>query len=182
MICRHLVMSSRSSQSKLRRLQQILALPWESPDPCDHCRSHGRKCFFIADFSIMACAECTRRGRPCVTSSIARLDKVADDLAAKIAADEKSVSDTMDRIGELLSKVQEARARVARNKVVQEQNNRRLDEQVRHMVDSSVAEDENAGFSEAISLGNALEGMGSSDPFEWSWDPDPATSLSAGAS
>jgi prefoldin subunit 5 len=68
----------------------------------------------------MACSECSRLGRPCVTSSIARLDKVVDDLSSRIEQDEEEVQ-------KLLDYVEEVRRRIARNKRVREQNSKKLD-------------------------------------------------------
>ena len=119
----------------------------------------------------MSCANCTRLGRPCVTSSVDRLDKVADDLASKIAKDEAIVSEKMEEMLRVMEQLQDARNRIARNKVVQKQNNRRLDEQLRHLVDNMPSADENAGFSQAVMLGQSLEGVGLADPFEWDFEP-----------
>lgn len=119
----------------------------------------------------MSCALCTRRGKPCVTSSLARLDKVADDLAAKIESDEKDASEMTDELLALLDKIQRVKARIARNKAIQEQNNRRVEEQVRHMVENVPVEEENRGFSEAISLGRGVEMAGLEDPFSWDFVP-----------
>ncbi|KAK3621424.1 hypothetical protein LTR56_022818 [Elasticomyces elasticus] len=114
----------------------------------------------------MSCAECTRRGRPCVTSSIDRLDKVVDDLSEKIAKDEGGVEEAVANILALSSKIESLRQRIARNKVVRNQNNRRLDEQLRHAVENSSTNAElNASLSEAVSLGNQLERIGVPDPF-----------------
>ena len=37
------------------------------------------------------CAECERRGRPCVVSSWEALDRASDNLSSKISEDEKKV-------------------------------------------------------------------------------------------
>ena len=157
-----------SSESKLRRLCRILSQPFEPPSSCDRCRIRGKTCIFINDFSIMACTECTRQGKPCVTSSLDRLDKVSDDLASKIANDERAVEGMMDEIGILLRCVDKARRRISRNKAVQSQNNDRVEEQVRHLVENLPPEEDNAGFSEAVFLGRDIEAAGLSDPFDWS--------------
>ena len=44
----------------------------------------------------MAYSECSRLGRPCVTSSIARLDKVVNDLLLKIERDKEEVQKLLD--------------------------------------------------------------------------------------
>ena len=118
-------MSSLKTRQRKRRIDRISQNPFTALDPCDYCRDSRCPCTFVADFSIMACKECTRRGQPCVTTSLARLDKVADELIVKIKADEAEVE-------ELLTKVEALRQRIRRNRVVQQQNNRRVDEQVQH--------------------------------------------------
>lgn len=164
-------MSSAQSASKLRRLRRILANPFQTPHPCDRCQSHNRNCTFIADFSIMSCELCTRQGKPCVTSSLERLDKVADDLAARIEADEKDASKMTDELLSLLEKIQRVKARISRNKAVQEQNNRRVEEQVRHLVENMPVEEENHSLSEAVSLGRGAEALGLEDPINWDFVP-----------
>ena len=51
----------------------------------------------------MTCSECTRMGRPCVTSSVNRLDAAVDKLSEKIRSDEERLAASMDEMGELLS-------------------------------------------------------------------------------
>lgn len=115
----------------------------------------------------MSCAECTRLGRPCVTSSIDCLDKVIDDLSSKISADEAKVQ-------ELLDQVESVRRRIARNKVIRSQNNERLDNQVRHAVEAnSSSEEVNAGLSEVIEISRSLDSIDTEDPFDWRWDVNP---------
>ena len=75
----------------------------------------------------------------------------------------------MDRIGDILRRVNELRRRIARNKTVRDQSNRRLDEQLRYV--ATDPSDENRTFSEAVRLGNALSSIGSPDPFDWSFEP-----------
>ena len=69
-------------------------------------------------------------GRPCVTSSIDRLDAVADDLASKIQSDEKEAESLMSDVESLLRRVAEVRKRIASNRKAQEENNLRVDEEV----------------------------------------------------
>ncbi|KAL8964558.1 MAG: hypothetical protein Q9183_004372 [Haloplaca sp. 2 TL-2023] len=169
-------MASSKTANKLRRVNKILQNSFPALDPCDCCRRYSRECLFISDFSIMSCANCTRMGKPCVTSSVDRLDKVAEDLANKISVDEKDASKMTDELLSLLEKIQRVKARIARNKAVQAQNNQRLEEQVRHMVENLPVEEENAGFSEAIRLGRSLEAVGAEDPFRWDFVPDDPSS------
>lgn len=114
----------------------------------------------------MSCAECTRLGRPCVTSSIDRLDKVVDDLSAKIKTDEAGVEEALNKIVTLSSQIESLRQRIARNKVVSDQNSKRLDEQLRHVADTSSLNGLNEGFSDAATLGSQLRQAGLEDPFD----------------
>ena len=56
-----------------------------------------------------------------MASSIEKLDKVVDDLLARIATDKKVVSKALDKIIEL-------RQRIARNSTIRTANNKRLEE------------------------------------------------------
>ena len=53
----------------------------------------------------MSYATCTRQGKPYITSSVARLDKVAEDLANKIATDEADASKITDKLLSLLGRI-----------------------------------------------------------------------------
>ena len=78
----------------------------------------------------MSCDKCTRIGRPYVTSSINRLDAVADDLALKIQFNKKEAESLMSDVKSLLQRVVEVRKRIASNRKAQEENNLRVDEEV----------------------------------------------------
>ena len=88
-----------------------------------------------------------------MTSSIDRLDKVVDDLSAKIKNDESGVEEALNKIVSLSSEIESLRQRIARNKVVREQNSKRLDSQLRHVVDTSSFLGLNEEFSSAATLG-----------------------------
>ncbi len=122
-------MSSLSHHTRLRRLQRILKNPFEPDDPCDRCKDRRLKCLFIADLSIMSCSECTRKGRPCVTTSLEKLDRVSDDLSSKIEVDKAEVE-------RLLNRLEEIRQRIRRNERIQEQNSRAIEKQVAHLVEN----------------------------------------------
>ena len=64
----------------------------------------------------MSCDKCTRIGRPCVTSSIDRLDAIAEDLALKIQLDKKEAESLMGDVESLLRRVAEVRKRLASNR------------------------------------------------------------------
>lgn len=168
-----IVMAS-SSKSRLARCNRILQNPFPAATRCDRCETRDRPCVFIADYSIMSCAECTRLGRPCVTSSIDRLDKVVDDLSAKIKNDESGVEEALNKIVALSSDIESLRQRIARNKVVREQNSKRLDAQLRHVADTASVTGLNDGFSSAAILGHQVEQAGLENPFDWSFEPAPS--------
>jgi len=67
------------------------------------------------------CVECTRRGRPCVSTSWVALDRASDGLVDKISSDEK-------RVEQLLDELDEVRRRLLRNRKVREVNNQRAKE------------------------------------------------------
>ena len=117
-----------SSKLKLRRLCRILSQPFEPPSSYNRCRICRKTYIFINDFSIMAYAECIRQGKPYVTSSLDCLNKVSDNLASKIANNERAVEGMIDKIGILLCCIDEAQQRISWNKVVQSQNNNRVEE------------------------------------------------------
>ena len=99
----------------------------------------------------MACSECSRLGRPYVTSFIARLDKVVDDLLSKIERDEEEVQ-------KLLDQVEEVRRRIVRNKRVREQNSEKLDNQLTY------ASANDLDVAETRHLNNELLAESSSHP------------------
>jgi seryl-tRNA synthetase len=103
-------------------------------------------------------------GRPCVTSSLDRLDAVADVLAAKIQTDEKEAESLMGEVESLLRRVSEVRKRIALNKKSQEDNNRRVEEEVQHLVENLPPDQEDSVLLEAASLSVDL---GPLDPFSW---------------
>ena len=158
---------ARSSSSRLVRLRRILENPFITPSPCDRCKASSRCCRFIADFSIMSCDKCTRMGRPCVTSSIDRLDAVAEDLALKIQSDEKEAESLMGDVESLLWRVAEVRKRLASNRKAQEENNQRVNKEVWHLVENLPPEDEGPALLGAAELSVDLDHAGIEDPFSW---------------
>ena len=58
----------------------------------------------------------TRIGRPYVTSSIDRLDAIAEDLALKIQLDKKEAESLMGDVESLLQRVAEVQKRLASNR------------------------------------------------------------------
>lgn len=131
----------------------------------------------------MSCAECTRRGRPCVTSSVDRLDRVVEELSSKIKQDESGIEEAMNRVLALASEIEKLRQRIARNKVIREQNNKRLDEQLRHLVENGSSAELNSDLSQAVTLGRDITNIGLEDPFDWSFDvPSAVDSTVSGSS
>ena len=84
--------------------------------PCDRCVERDKTCYVMPDDTEGACAECTRRDRPCIINSWTALDRVGDELAEKISADEKELH-------ELLGEVEEVRHRLEQSRRAQEDNN-----------------------------------------------------------
>ena len=97
-----------------------------------------------------------------------------DDLSAKIKNDEGGVEEALNKIVALSSEIESLRQRIARNKVVREQNSKRLDAQLRHVADTSSLTGLNEGFSSAATLGYQVRQAGLEDPFDWSFEPGPA--------
>merc|ERR1712054_242070 len=96
-------MVSRSHQDRLKKAATILSFRFENPCPCDHCCERNKTCFIMP--SGGKCAECERRGRPCVVSSWEALDRASDNLSSKISEDEKKVEQLLDELDEDLAAV-----------------------------------------------------------------------------
>ena len=64
----------------------------------------------------MSCDKYTRMGRPYITSSIDRLDAIAEDLALKIQLDEEEAESLIGDVESLLRRVAEVRKRLASNR------------------------------------------------------------------
>lgn len=117
----------------------------------------------------MSCETCTRLGRACVTSSLDKLDRVVEELSSKISVDEQKLELKLSEVELLLSQVAEIRRRIARNKVVRQSSNLRVEEQVRHAIDNLPAEGSNELLLEDISETQfGLENVGVASPFEFS--------------
>lgn len=78
-------------------------------------------CYVIPHDVDRMCAECTRRGRTCVTSSWAALDRANVLLAEKISCDEKKVEDLLDQL-------QVIRLRLRHSRWMHEQNKQKARE------------------------------------------------------
>jgi SMC interacting uncharacterized protein involved in chromosome segregation len=108
-----------------------------------------------------------------MTSSIDRLDKVLDDLSSKIENDECGVDEAFNKIVALSSEIGSLRQRITRNKVVREQNSKRLDAQIRHVADTSSLTGLNEDLSSAMTLSSQVRQTGLEGPFDLSFEPHP---------
>jgi len=106
-----------------------------------------------------------------VTSSITRLDKVVDKLSSKIASDEQELAKSLDSMGILLEKIQDLRRRIATNKTIRQANNDKLDNDVRHLVESESNAALNEGLSASVDVDRSLRDLGMDDLFDWSFEP-----------
>jgi SMC interacting uncharacterized protein involved in chromosome segregation len=102
-----------------------------------------------------------------VTSSLDRLDAVADNLTARIQSDEKEAESIMNEVESLLRRLAEVRKRIVSDRKAQEENNRRVDEEVWHLVENLPPEGENSALLEAAVLSVDLGNAGAEDPFIW---------------
>ena len=112
------------------------------------------------------CAECTRRGRPCVRTSWEALDRCRDKLSEEIAADEKERE-------ELYQKLSEIQARIERKKKIRAQAERQAQEKMRCLTQELEASGELPSVDQLASLDSDLELHGISSPFQWSFTDDP---------
>ena len=160
-------MSSRKSSDRHSRHRRILANPFNALVPCDFCSSRNRCCVYIADFSLMPCAECARRGKECVTSSWEKLDRVDDDLAAKIEADKKEMDETTREALRLFSRMSELQARIDRNSKVRDANNKLLNAKIA-CVSREVSSSDGNPPPDLESFAQDLEAIGVSSPFGFS--------------
>ena len=154
-------MSSTAAKERWARYYRITLNLTPALFPCDYCKAHHKDCVFIADFSLMPCAECARRGRTCVSSSLASLDRAEDDLVAKISADK-------DKIDRLLSKLVAAKARLERNEKVLEAASKRTQKKLACLLRANPLEApdgvtvEDALFDESV-----FQEMQVQSPFVW---------------
>lgn len=108
-----------------------------------------------------------------MTSSVARLDEVIDNLSERI-------KDDKDEVQRLLDQVEEVRRRIVRNEAVRDENSKRLDRELQKLVEGSadssaegaradvhVASDASSALTDTAVLGIQLDRIGAGDPFTW---------------
>jgi len=152
-------MTSRQQRDRLRNAAHTRSFQYENPSPCDHCCERNKTCLIMPS-GEGKCAECERRGRPCVSSSWVALDRAGDNLSSKIAEDE-------GRVERLLDELDEVRRRLVRNRKVQEQNNKKASDKWECLVRETAESGEPAQFEDfaATDFGFQLEGVPS--PFQF---------------
>ena len=103
--------------------------------PCDFCVLRGLDCVKMSGDKKLKCAECTHRGKPCVSLSWASLDTSHNNLHKDLVVDEAE----WDTLLECLSEVQ---ASVARKRKVLEQVEGRAQKKLCCLVEEMEAEGE----------------------------------------
>jgi hypothetical protein len=91
------IMSSDSRKRQLRLYNEILRSNTIAEIACDWCFINNLTCHIMPN-SNLKCAECTKKGRPCVNMSWESLDKTRDDYQARVDADEKLLAEVMGRL------------------------------------------------------------------------------------
>jgi len=154
-------MSSIAAKERWARYNRIIANPIPALVPCDDCKSHKKECVFIADFSLMPCAECARRGRTCVSASLASLDRAEDELVAKVGADK-------EKIDRLLSELVAAKTRLERNEKVLEAASKRTQKKLSCLLRANpLAASDGITAEDALFDENVFQELQAQSPFVW---------------
>jgi hypothetical protein len=154
--------SSRASQNRLRRYNEILRHKHPAAFPCDSCLSDNECCFVMPAAPDKSCAHCARRGRPCVTTSWASLDRSRDDLETKISQDERAREQLLEHLNQL-------QMRLVRNRKLKEKKESEAAEKLRCLEAEMVADGEEIHRSEQdpLSTEECLASWGVQSPFRW---------------
>ena len=119
--------NSARSARRVRQYQRLILCGSRSDTPCDHCSLNSLDCIVMADNPKLKCAECVKRGRPCVSMSWEGVEKQVVEQRADIAADEKQLWEQLRRLSEL-------QARIARKRKVLELAEKRAKDQMNCLV------------------------------------------------
>jgi hypothetical protein len=167
-------MSSVSQRNKLLRAAKIIKFGEPSPIHCDRCFEGGILCVIMAGETH--CAECARRGKPCVSTSWAALDKAKDELS-------KEISEAELQRDALFTQLSELQARIDRKKKVRGQAEERSREKMACLIREAEASGELSNFllEDIGDMERDLGLNGVQTPFVWS-DPAPGTLSEAGGS
>ena len=132
--------------------------------PCNFCVLRGLDCVKMSGNEKLKCAECTHRGKPCVSLSWASLDTSRNNLREDLVVDEVE----WDALLEHLSEVQ---ASVARKQKVLEQVEGHTQKKLRCLVEEMEAEGED--LSATVIDASALQAK--------LFGPAPVSTAAAGA-
>lgn len=159
-------MASLSRQNHLRRAAQILKLGEIAAVPCDRCHFLETVCTVMSTLSGESkCAECTRRGRPCVRTSWAALDESRDKLSNEIVEDEKKRE-------ELIAQLAQVQARIDRNRLVRAQAEKRSKEKMECLMREMEESGDPPWLEDIAHVDFGLEGLGVASPFVWNLGED----------
>ena len=126
---------SRASAGRLRLSLGIHDRGMVTASPCDFCVLHGLDCVKMPGDEKLKCAECTHRGKPCVSLSWASLDISRDNLREGLVVAEAERDALLERLSE-------AQASVVRKQKVLEQVEGRTQKKLRCLVEEMEAEGE----------------------------------------
>jgi len=118
------------------------------------------------------CAECTRRGKPCVRTSWEALDQARESLSDNIAADEKKRE-------QLIAELSNIQARIERNRVVRAQAEERSKEKMACFMRELEAAGDPILLEDVSATEFGVQSLGIRSPFAWDdpafWGDAPVT-------
>jgi hypothetical protein len=158
-------MSSRSAKDRHRIDKEIRLQPTRALIPCDYCFAHNKQCLLMAskDRKSLKCAECAKKGRPCVNLSWASLDRTREKASKALLADEERAAIMMND----LAKIQ---ARIVRNRKVLQLAQERAAEKTICLIDE-VSTEEWEGFgNESLTLEDTMPPGVATNLVELTWD------------
>lgn len=90
---------SRQKENRLRLAKEIQLAGSPANFPCDLCFTTGSCCIVMADRpNRLKCAECVRKGRPCVNLSWASLDRTREEYKKKVDKSEEELVKVIARL------------------------------------------------------------------------------------
>ena len=114
-------MLSKATLNRIRRAVEIQGYNLIASSPCDLCYLLGVPCFKMGDSDKLKCAECTRRGKPCVSVSWNSLDSTRDRFCEEISSDEAKRDALIEKSVALAAELAEMQSRISRKRKVLEQ-------------------------------------------------------------
>ena len=121
----------------------------------------------------MSCAACTRLGKPCVTSSLAKLDRVVEELTEKIESDEQEIETLKSSAEDIFRKIEALRQRIRRNREVRERNNSKVEEEVAHLAANTPFDPNDPELFDFPEMASGLHSLGVRSPFQFSGSDNP---------